>query len=174
MQPPPPPRLHWIPVEPSWIVAAGLIILAALPHKVPATGRYILRHPVGAVLFAGLSIAVTMKVPVLGVAMLLFLAGVWFMRTSRVETFTPTVLNKDQVQTSVKKSSQRARNRWFEEEVLSEDPLAVQERTDNPTLTYDEVEGSGQWWAEEVLDETPLAIQERGVSTEADSDDHHH
>jgi hypothetical protein len=93
------------------------------------------------------------------------------MRTSRVEAFTPTVLNKDQVQTSVKKPR---RNRWFEEEVLSEDPHAIQERTDNPTLTYDEVEGSGQWWAEDVLDETPLAIQERGVSTEADSDDHHH
>jgi len=171
MQPPSPPRLHWIPVEPSWIVAAGLIILAALPHKVPATGRYILRHPVGAVLFAGLSIAVTMKVPVLGVAMLLFLAGVWFMRSDRAEAFTPTVLNKDQVQPSVKIPR---RSRWFEEEVLSEDPHAVQERTDSPTLTYDKVEGSNKWWAEDVLDETPLAIQERGVSTEADSDDHHH
>jgi len=147
------------------------VILAALPHKVPVAGRTILRHPVGALIFAGLSAFVTTKVPVLGVAMFLFLAGIWCMR-SATETFAPMVLNKDHTQKHNKKPNKTSR--WFEEEVLSEDPHGVQERTENPTILYDEVEGSDHWFAEDVLGETPTAIQERAVSTEADSDDHGH
>jgi hypothetical protein len=59
------------------------------------------------------------------------------------------------------------------EEVLSEDPHGIQERTENPTLTYDEVtdQEAGTWFGEGALDEHPVAIQERGIYTGPESDD---
>jgi hypothetical protein len=172
MNPTPTPvhRPHWIPVEPSWIVAIGLIVLAVLPHQVPRAGRIVLQHPIGAILFAVLSAWVATKIPVLGAAMLIFLAGVYLSSASAIEGFAPMVLNKDSVQ---KPPEQKKPNRWLNEEILSEIPDAIQERSDNTYLNYDAVtdQESGTWSAEDMLGETPIGIQERVIANEPEYDD---
>jgi hypothetical protein len=171
---PSPHRPHWIPVEPSWIVALGLVTLAVLPHQVPRAGRLILQHPIGAILFAVLSAWVATKIPVLGAAMLIFLACVWLSASAGgvkdIEGFSPIILNKDSVQ---KTPEQKKPTRWLNEEILSEIPDAIQERTDNTYLNYDAVteQESGTWSAEDILGETPTGIQERVIANEPDYDD---
>jgi len=170
---PSPHRPHWIPVEPSWIVAVGLVTLAVLPHQVPRAGRLILQHPIGAILFAVLSAWVTTKIPVLGAAMLIFLASIYLASTSvtkDIEGFAPLVLNKDSVQ---KAPEHKKSNRWLNEEILSEIPDAIQERSDNTYLNYDAVteQESGTWSAEDILGETPTGIQERVIANEPEYDD---
>jgi len=159
-------------MEPSWIVAIGLVVLAALPHQVPRVGRRVLQHPIGAVLFAVLSGWIATKVPVLGAAMFIFLAGVYLSAkaTNAIEGFAPIVLNKDSVQ---KAPEHKKHNRWLNEEILSEIPDAIQERTDQTYLNYDAVteQESGKWTAEDILGETPIGIQERTISTEPEYDD---
>ena len=168
---PSPHRPHWIPIEPSWIVAVGLVTLAVLPHQVPRAGRLILQHPIGSLLFGILSIWVTTKIPVLGAAMFIFLASIYLASASKdIEGFSPIVLNKDSVQKAPEHKNPR---RWLNEEILSEIPDAIQERTDNTYLNYDAVteQESGTWSAENILGETPTGIQERVISNEPDYDD---
>lgn len=155
----PPPRLHWSPVEPSWIVSIGLVLLAVLPHKIPRSGRTFLQHPAGAVLFAAASVFVAWKKPVLGMAMFVLLAGV-IVGNGSVENFA-VVLNKDRVAKNLPK------HRWYEEEVMTEDPHGIQERTENASLNYDEVSDheSEPWFGERVMDEKPEAIQEKPVGS---------
>jgi hypothetical protein len=160
-----PLRLHWSPVEPSWIVAIGLILLAVLPHQIPRIGRSILRHPAGALAFAVIAAFVTYKVPVLGAAMFLFLAAVLLAATT-TEYFAPMVLNKEEIDKKEKKQ------RWLNEEILSELPDAIQEKSDSTYLNYDKVteQESGQWAAEDMLDEHPVGIQDRTISTDPEYD----
>lgn len=162
---PQPFKLRWVPMEPSWILSIGLIILAVLPHQIPAVGRETLQSWVGGVAFAGLSCWVFTQSPVLGSAMILLLVGIladgW--RTSRgLEGFHSTVttssLQKDRVT--------HKKHRWFEEEVLMEEPSVIQEKTEDPGLLFDRVtssDRSGQWLDEEQLGEHPIAIQDRPV-----------
>jgi len=163
--PPQPARLHWIPVPPSWVVAAGLVLLAVLPHQVPATGRRILGNPIVAILgIAGAGWLFWRHHPVLGMALLMFLTAM-FIQANTVEGFSAPILNKDKV---------TQRRRWLGEEILSEEPHAVQERTDNPAITYDKVEAeeATPWFDETALNRTPEAIQERPVpSYQYDTDD---
>ena len=157
MPPPNLPRLHWSPVEPSWIVSVGLVILAALPHQIPATGRRVLSHPIGAILFAALSTYVAWKAPVLGAAMFIFLAGVILQaRRQQTEPFVTKNLNKDRV---------KKPHTWLGEEVLAEHPTAIQQRTEDPAISYDEVidHDAPPWEGEAALDEHPLAIQDKPV-----------
>lgn len=167
MNPPPPPthRLHWSPVEPSWIVSVGLIILAVLPHKLPPVGIAALRHPAGALVFAVLSTYVAWTVPVLGAAMFIFLAGVLLHTKEEREPFAAAILNKDRVQ--------HKKHRWLDEEVLHEDPRGIQEKTENPVLNYDEVMDyeAEPWYGEGVLDEQPHAIQEKPVGSVPEYDE---
>jgi len=127
---------------------------------VPASGRLFLRHPVGGLLFAAAATFVFWKTPVLGIAMYIFLAGIILMHDR--EPFA-TNLNKDKVMKN---------QRWFEEEVLSEDPHGIQERSDD-NLTYDEVtaQDSKQWQDESMLGVKPLAIQEKILSMVPEYDD---
>ncbi len=161
-----PHRLHWSPVEPSWIVAIGLILLAVLPHQIPRMGRSILRHPAGALAFAVIAAFVAYNVPVLGAALFLFLAAVLLAAAPTTEYFAPMVLNKEEVDTKQK------RQRWLNEEILSELPDAIQEKSDSTYLNYDKVteQESGQWAAEDMLDEHPVGIQDRTISTDPDYD----
>jgi len=163
-----PPRLHWSPVEPSWIVSVGLIILAVLPHKIPASGRHVLEHPIGSLLFAALSVFIALKIPVLGAAMIIFLAGIILhaQLVVKKETFSGTYLNNDKV-------TKKERHRWHEEEVLMEEPDAVQVKTDDPAIQYDKVteEGSAPWLGEGALHEKPYAIQEKPVGEVPEYDD---
>lgn len=158
MQAPPPPqlKLHWIPVEPSWLVAVGLVLLAALPHQIPAAGRRLLEHPVGALLLAALAAVVWWHHPVLGTAMFLLVAALRLRATAN-EGFAPQILIKDRV-------SPR-RSRWFQEEVMMEDPHVIQERTQESGFILDRVteEEAKPWFVESTMEETPVAIQERPV-----------
>jgi hypothetical protein len=96
-------------------------------------------------------------------AMMLMLAGLWLATSAgTVETFVAPILNKDAVR--------NRRNLWLQEEILSEDPHGIQERTDNPAILLDKVteEESASWLDEELMDVHPEAIQERPVSTYSD------
>ena len=165
MQAPPaaPIKLHWIPVEPSWIIASALIILAALPHQIPAYIRTFLMSSAGGLLYAAAAIWMLYKKPVLGIAMLLLIVSLRLTHKEGYEGFIAPVINKDKV-------SQKPR-RWFSEEVMSEEPHMIQERTDDPAMTYDEIsleEAGARWHSESAMDEHPVAIQERPVHSGQD------
>ena len=186
--PPQPIRLNWIPVPASWLVAAGIVILAVLPHQIPNAGRRLLHSGPGALLFAVAAGWVTWKAPVLGVAMFMLLAGIWFHgppfrgyddregfaqdglnlngRVDR-EGFAggAPVLNKDRV----KKESQR----WLVEEVLDEQPKGIQDRTESPAISIDDIpDHDHRWEVEYALDENPMGIQERPVAAPMEYDEH--
>ena len=165
VQPPSPMRLHWIPVEPSWLVAVAIIVLAALPHQIPLVFRKGLRTWIGGSAFAAVIAWVGMKVPVLGMAMALMMASV-LLSSVGSEPFVAPVLNVNRV---------ASKKRWFSEEVLSEDPHAIQERTESPSFLLDKVgeDEKHVWLDEDILDLHPEAIQERPVSTGYDDDDGH-
>lgn len=151
-------KLHWIPVAPSWLVASGIVLLAAMPHKVPFTFRSMVATPLGSIVLLGLSAWLWTLKPVLGIALALLTASIYI--RSRNEGFLAApVLIKDRVR--------KDGTRWVGEEILSEDPHTIQERTEEPNLLVDEVSGeeSRPWFAESSLGETSEAIQERPVSS---------
>jgi len=106
-------------------------------------------------LFFALSIYVFWKIPVLGMAMMIFLVSIQF--NTYVETFVPNILSKEKITN---------KQRWFQEEVLMEEPESIQDRTDSPGITIDEVTGQpNRWFVERTLGESPIAIQERPVGS---------
>lgn len=150
MQSPQPPRLHWIPVKPSWLISAGLVLLAVLPKQVPY--RHVFRNMWGIVAFGALSLYVMTLHPVLGMAMLIFLAG---MNLNSVEGFANApILNKEPV---------NKKKTWFVEDTLNEKPRGIQERTDNPSLQFDEITSDEHWYDEDVMGVDPLGIQDKPV-----------
>jgi hypothetical protein len=170
MQAPPPSALrpHWIPFEPAWVIIGGLVLLAGLPHQVPATGRRLMAHPIGVLL--GLALAAWLffyaKTPVLGVAVLLFVTSVHLYsrhRAGAMEGFhAAPILVKDTVNNK--------KSRWYQEDVMMEDPHGIQERTEEGGFLTDEVSPDHRWEAETTLDEHPTAIQERPVTAMNSSD----
>jgi len=154
-QSPPINRLHWIPVEPSWLVSVGIVILAVLPHQLPRSMTRGLQSNLGGILFAAGSLFIFWKKPVLGTALILLLASI--RSANYLEGFmaTPTI-TKDPV-TKPKK--------WFVEEIMDEDPHGIQERTDGPGILYDAVKQDQRWGSEEALDEHPEGIQDRPVGS---------
>ena len=158
------PRLHWSPVEASWIVSVGLVILAVLPHQIPVFGRAILQSWVGSVAFAGLSLWVGAQKRVLGTAMLILLVGVLvdgYLFGPRVhERFwsQQASIQKDEVALSSDPF------KWFEETVLEIKPKYVQVRSDNPDLLFDKVTSANRaarWFDEREIGENPRAVQAR-------------
>lgn len=149
-----PMRLHWIPIEPSWIVAFGAILLAVLPHQVPASFRSVLHTNVGAILYLLMVAWIFTKTPVLAMALLILFAGV--RAANLTENFAPMTLVKNKV---------TQKHRWLQEEVMMEDPHTIQERTEGPGLIIDEVssDDAKPWFGEAVMDETPRGIQDRPV-----------
>lgn len=148
---PPPIRLHWFPVKPTWLVSIPLVILAALPHQLPMPVSFGLRTKLGAILFAALSIAVWWKEPVLGTAMFILLLSTY--TSSYVEGFAKNI-SKDVVNTK--------KSRWFSEDVMGESPDMIQERSD-AILTTDVVtdQDAKPWFGEKAMGEHPVSIQER-------------
>jgi hypothetical protein len=155
--PPPINRLHWIPVEPSWLVSVCIVILAVLPHQIPRTLTRGLQSNLGGLLFAAVSIFIFWLKPVLGTALLLLLAAI--RSASYLEGFVamPTI-TKDPVEKS-------KRQKWLVEEVMDEDPSGIQERTEGPGILYDAVKQNHRWGSEEALDEHPEGIQDRPVGS---------
>ena len=151
-------RLHWIPIPASWLISIGCILLASLPHQIPAYIRVALLNPIGAIAFVAAAAWTAIRVPHLGFAMLVLLAGLWLTGRS-IESFENPFMIKDTVT--------QKKNRWLQEDIMTEDPHSIQERTGSPTITQDEVTGpeTQQWFSEEVLDEHPTIIQERPVWT---------
>jgi hypothetical protein len=160
MQTAPPPHLHWSPVDPSWLVSIGIILLTVLPHQIPRPVASLLRHPLGAVLIAALAAAIAWysRKPVLAVAIVLLVAAVQIHSTH--EGFAVPILVKD-------RRKDNHESRWLSEEVLNEDPHGIQERTEEGGFLYDEVQSGEErpWFVESTLDEHPQAIQDRPVST---------
>lgn len=158
VQPQAPHRLHWIPVAPSWLIAGGIVLLAAMPHKVPASFRSLIATPLGSIVLMGLSAWLWTLKPVLGIALALLTASLYI--RSRTEGFIGApVLIKDRV----RKDSAK----WVGEDIMSEDPHTIQERTEEPNLLIDEVSGeeTRPWFAESSLGEASEAIQERPVAS---------
>ena len=151
-------------MEPSWVISVALVILAALPHQIPAYIRFFLMSSAGSLLYGVAAVWVLYKKPHLGIAMLLLIVGLRLTQNNR-EGFIAPVINKDKV-------SQKPR-RWFSEEVMSEEPHMIQERTDDPAMTYDEIsleEAGARWYSESALEEHPTAIQEKPVHSGQDYD----
>jgi hypothetical protein len=152
--PPPTHRLSWFPIHPSWIVSVGFSLFAVLPHQTPLYIYKALRSRIGALAFAALSMYVFWNIPVLGMAMIIFLVSLQM--NTYVENFS-SMITKEKVSTT---------KRWFQEEVLMEEPTFIQDRTDSPGIIMDEVTGDSQkWMGENILGESPLAIQERPVGS---------
>ena len=165
------PRMHWSPVEPSWIVSLGVIVLAVLPHQIPRAGREAIQHPIGRLLFAAFSAVIWYVKPVLGMSLLIMMAGILLHAPSAVEPFAATNLNKERVQPVSGPGS--GVHKWFDEYVLREEPRAIQERTENPVMSYDEVvdDDTNIWHSERILHEQPKAIQEKAVGTVPEYDE---
>jgi hypothetical protein len=166
---PPSIHLHWSPLPPSWIVSLGLILLAVLPHQVPAVFQRFLRMPLGLAVMIGLAGFCYSHIPVLGIALGIFTWGVYLHSRARIEGFRGPVLIKDRV-----RSPAPTQKRWLSEEILSENPEAIQERTEDPNLLYDEVsdtEAAHPWFDESVMNIRPAAIQDRPVGTEYEYDE---
>jgi hypothetical protein len=152
---PPTHRLSWFPVHPSWIVAIGLSLVAVLPHQTPLPIYRALRSRIGAMLFAALSIYVFWNIPVLGMAMMIFLVSLQL--NTYVENFVPNILSKEKITN---------KRKWLQEEILMEEPESIQDRTDSPGILIDEVTGdSKRWFVESAMGESPIAIQERPVGS---------
>jgi hypothetical protein len=97
------------------------------------------------------------KTPVLAIALLLFIAGVHISTHLKEGFHSAPILVKDQVPSK--------KPRWFQEEVMSEDPHGIQERTEEGGFLVDEIVSDGnKWEVESVLGEEPTAIQERPVA----------
>ncbi len=94
--------------------------------------------------------------------MIMLLFGIHM--SGNVEGFNAPILNKDSVTKQQKK-------RWLPEELFSEDPHGIQDRTEGPELRYDTVDHEkDHWFVEDTLHEHPEAIQERPVSDDVDYD----
>ena len=160
---PPPPRLHWMPVNPSWLVAAGICVGAALPQNIPAAFRRFIVHPIGAVaLFIVAGWLMSGPSPVLAVSLLLLFGSVSLIRT---EPFQAVILNKDKIADKGQ--------RWLSEEILHEEPEGIQERTEEPQLLLNRVTPDEQhpWESETTLNEHTSAIQERPISAPIEYDE---
>ena len=176
--PPQPHRLHWIPVDPSWLVSAGLVVLAVLPHQMPATFRRAMRAPLGAVLFAAAAVWVWTMKPVLGIAMAIFLAAIIIYETSSAAVgYEPSLLEKrlaeshhsmltegfNSAPSLVRDHVQNNAHRWYQEVAMQEKPKVIQERTGVGRINVDTVtEHDATPWYDEP-EGAPHAIQERSV-----------
>jgi hypothetical protein len=158
MQSPPPIKLHWFPMEPTWIVSLVVVVFAALPHQLPIPLSFGLRTSIGRLLGMGLIVAIGYFKPVLGMA--LFFLLVTTNMSEYVEGFAGITTD------TIKK-----KGKWFSEDIMGETPEAIQERTDE-LISCDNVQGSNRWHEETTMGEFPKTIQERTSPTEVYQESH--
>jgi len=146
----PPIKLHWFPMDPSWMVAIVVIVFAALPHQLSIPVSFGLRTHLGRILFAASAIAIGWKKPVLGMALIILLVSTNI--SEYVEGFSQNI-TRDNV---------NKKGRWYSEEVMNEEPSTIQERTDGIIIRDDITDQDAKpWFGESSLGETPQGIQER-------------
>lgn len=132
----------------------GMILLAVLPHQVPLSFRKAVHSHIGIVCLLSIAVWIFTRSPVLGMALFILISGIRMAKLT--ESFAPQTLIQDKIQ---------KKKVWFGEEVMSEDPHTIQERTDSPGLIRDQVtdQDAKPWFGEEALEEHTTEIQERPV-----------
>jgi|LauGreDrversion4_1035100.scaffolds.fasta_scaffold07372_7 hypothetical protein len=145
----PPVKLHWFPIEPTWIVALIIVILAALPHQLPIPLSFGLRTTFGRLIGFFGSLVLWYYKPILGTACLFLLVT-----TNMSEYVEGFVITKDKIRKS---------GTWSNE---IEAPDAIQERSVDDIINSDEVQGDHRWGNEIIDDIHPESIQERSTPTE--------
>jgi len=152
-----------MPVNPSWLIAGGICVLAALPKNIHPVGCNIILHPIGALILLCISAwLISGPSPVLGVSLILLLGSValavaggsGFMKST--EGFKGSEV--------LRKSEVKSNKRWFAESCLDEIPEEIQQRTEEPQFLVDRVTQSGSWEAERALDEKPMIIEDTPVA----------
>ena len=140
-------------MDPVWMVAIGITVLAALPHQLPIHVSFGLTTTMGSILFGCAAVAVGWQKPVLGMAMFILLASTNY--SNYVEGFQNIL--KDKVD---------KKKLWASENIMQEEPEGIQERTDAVIVTDEVKGGSHHWFSEDALGEEPQSIQERSTPTE--------
>ncbi len=143
------------------MVAVATVTLAALPHQLPIPISWGLRTNIGRILGLAASVAVAYYKPVLGMALAILLISTNM--SNYVEGFDSF---KEGYQ-SITKDKVERKHRWTSEEIMLEEPEAIQERSDSiirkDTVTAQDAK---PWLGERTLGETPTGIQERAMSAQ--------
>ena len=136
------------------MVAVATVTLAALPHQLPIPISWGLRTNIGRILGLAASVAVAYYKPVLGMALAILL-------------ISTNMSNYVEGYQSITKDKVERKHRWTSEEIMLEEPEAIQERSDSiirkDTVTAQDAK---PWLGERTLGETPTGIQERAMSAQ--------
>jgi hypothetical protein len=150
-------------MEPSWMIAVAIVIIAALPHQLPIPISWGLKTPIGRMLGLVVSVAVAYYKPVLGMALAILFISTNISKyvegfSSRNEGFTQSI-TKDKVE---------KKHLWKSEEVMLEEPEAIQERSETVLLKDMVTDQDAQpWLGERIMGEEPKGVQERSMQTHA-------
>ena len=149
-----------MPVNPSWLVALGICVAAALPQNLPPLSRRLFMSVPGTLICLGvIAWLISGPSPVLGIALILLWGAI-----SIIPGYEPfVVLQKSRVQKG---------KQWLSESILQEDPPdAIQEKTETGYMIHDKVVNPARWGSETAMDEHPAGIQERTVPRIPEVDD---
>ena len=139
---------HLLPVGPVWLASIIIVLLAALPDKVPAA----FKTTTGFLVLAGVTVGAAYVDPVLGAACAIFLADM--MLNAPIEAFEPSILTSDYV---------TRKNSWYGERALGETIRAINSLSDD-WLNKDYVQNKHRWSDERNQHVHPKAIDMRPVS----------
>ena len=133
------------------MVSVAIITLAALPHQLPIPMTWGLRTNIGRILGLVVAAAAGYYRPILGMAIAILLISTNM--SDYVEGYSNQSISKDKVE---------QKQRWTSEEIMSEEPEAIQERSETvllkDTVTSQDAE---PWEDERTLDIHPKGVQER-------------
>lgn len=144
------------------MVSVAIVTLAALPHQLPIPVSWGLKTPIGRILGLAVSVAIAYYKPVLGMAL-----GILLISTNMsnyVEGFTL----RERFTQTITKDKVEKKHRWTSEEIMFEEPEAIQERSES-VLLKDSVtdQDAKPWLGERTLGEEPKGIQERTQQPQA-------
>ena len=133
------------------MVSVAIITLAALPHQLPIPMTWGLRTNIGRILGLVIAAVAGYYRPILGMAIAILLISTNM--ADYVEGYSNQSISKDKVE---------QKQRWTSEEIMSEEPEAIQERSETvllkDTVTSQDAE---PWEDERTLDIHPKGVQER-------------
>lgn len=133
------------------MVSVAIITLAALPHQLPLPMTWGLRTNIGRILGLSVVVAAGYYRPILGMAIAILLISTNL--SDYVEGYSNQTISKDKVE---------KKQRWTSEEIMSEEPEAIQERSET-VLLKDTVtsQDAKPWLDERTLNIHPKGVQER-------------